>query len=219
MFNPFIHMAITIYKILSPSNKIYIGQTRRFKSRMSSYRNLSCESQHALHNSLVKYGFDAHKISILEEYSDTTPQAMVNSREIFFIELFKKNLPLLMLNIALGGHGGLVNEETREKLRIRQTGKKYSQESRQKMSQKKLGKPSPRKGVALPEEVRMKISKNKMGCIWTDSHKRLRKIIDSKIGIIYRTIGDAAKEFKIKRTTLNAMLVGQNKNKTNLHFL
>lgn len=211
-------MAISIYKILSPSNKIYIGQTRNFKSRISSYKNLRCASQHALHNSLIKYGFDAHKISILEEYSDITPQAIINSREIFFIELFKKeNKPLL--NIALGGYGGLVSEETKEKLRIRQTGKKYSQESRQKMSQKKLGKPSPRKGVVLSKETRMKISKNKMGYIWTDSHKRLKKIIDSKTGIIYRTIGDVAKEFKIKRTTLNAMLVGQNKNKTNLLFL
>lgn len=33
-----------IYKILSPSNKVYIGETWNYSKRFSNYRKLKCES-------------------------------------------------------------------------------------------------------------------------------------------------------------------------------
>jgi len=45
------------------------------------------------------------------------------------------------------------------------------------------------------------------------------KIVDTKTNEKYKTITQAAKKYNIKRTTLNAMLIGQNKNKTNLKYI
>lgn len=46
-----------------------------------------------------------------------------------------------------------------------------------------------------------------------------RKIIDTENGVVYRSLADAAYSNNMKRTTLNAMLLGQNKNKTSLLYL
>ena len=45
------------------------------------------------------------------------------------------------------------------------------------------------------------------------------KIIDIETKKVYKTIGEAARLNGIKRTTLNAYLSGQLKNKTNLRYL
>lgn len=54
-----------LYKIKSPTNKVYIGITSNFKNRISKYKNNSCKSQPKLYRSLKKYGFDKHSIQIL----------------------------------------------------------------------------------------------------------------------------------------------------------
>jgi hypothetical protein len=54
---------IGIYKITSPSNKIYIGQSNNILYRWKyCYKKLNCKSQRHLYNSLMKYGFDNHVI-------------------------------------------------------------------------------------------------------------------------------------------------------------
>ena len=45
-----------------------------------------------------------------------------------------------------------------------------------------------------------------------------RKVIDVSSGVIYDTVNEAASINNLKRTTLIAMLKGQNKNKTNLKY-
>ena len=54
-----------IYKITSPSNKIYIGQSVDINKRLNSYKYLDCKSQPKLYNSLKKYGFENHKFEII----------------------------------------------------------------------------------------------------------------------------------------------------------
>jgi len=58
---------IGIYKITSPSGKIYIGQTMDVGKRKKSYEKLKCKGQPKLYNSLVKYGFSEHIFEIIEE--------------------------------------------------------------------------------------------------------------------------------------------------------
>ena len=52
---------IGIYKITSPTNKIYIGQSIDIENRFTKYKSLDCKNQVRLYNSLKKYGFDKHK--------------------------------------------------------------------------------------------------------------------------------------------------------------
>ena len=56
-----------IYKITSPSGKIYIGETINFEKRFNRYKSLQCKKQIKLYNSFIKYGIDNHNFEILEE--------------------------------------------------------------------------------------------------------------------------------------------------------
>jgi len=61
-------MSIGIYKITSPSGRIYIGQTRNFESRCSDYKSLDkVVKQRRLYNSFVKYGFKSHSFEVIVE--------------------------------------------------------------------------------------------------------------------------------------------------------
>jgi group I intron endonuclease len=61
---------IGIYKITSPSGKIYIGQSTNIENRFNSYRILDCKKQIKLYNSLKKYGWDNHIKEIVEECTE-----------------------------------------------------------------------------------------------------------------------------------------------------
>jgi len=54
----------TIYKIINPKGRIYIGKTNNFKKRLGDYRNVNCSNQKLVYKSLKKYGFQNHKIEI-----------------------------------------------------------------------------------------------------------------------------------------------------------
>lgn len=124
-----------IYKIENPTGKIYIGKAICFSSRMSAYRNLNCKDQKALYASLVKYGFENHKVEILfEGFAE-----ILAEKEIEFIEIFNSysHYNPNGLNLTLGGDGALgrvYTKEQREAVSKRNTGKKYSEESKKRMS-------------------------------------------------------------------------------------
>lgn len=58
---------IGIYKITSPTNRVYIGQSINIKDRLRFYKNLKCKGQPKIYRSLVKYGPKNHKFEIIEE--------------------------------------------------------------------------------------------------------------------------------------------------------
>jgi len=57
---------IGIYKITSPSKKIYIGQSIDIEKRFKYYLNLNCKKQTKLYNSLKKYGYKKHFFEVIE---------------------------------------------------------------------------------------------------------------------------------------------------------
>ena len=89
-----------LYKITSPSNKVYIGQTRNLSGRKSCYKYLRCKGQPLLYNSLKKYSWDNHVFEIIKEGFMTTQE--INKEEIKLI-LKYKNLKT-SLNISDGGN-------------------------------------------------------------------------------------------------------------------
>jgi hypothetical protein len=58
-----------IYKITSPSEKVYIGQAVNIEKRKKNYSKLRCKKQPRLYNSLLKYGFSEHIFEVIEECS------------------------------------------------------------------------------------------------------------------------------------------------------
>jgi group I intron endonuclease len=142
-----------IYRITSPSGKIYIGQSINIIKRWNKYKRLSCKGQYHLYNSLIKYGvnnhiFDVIKICLKEE---------LNEIEIYYINQYNSKNRIFGLNLrdgggSKGGHskesklkmslaqkGRKLSPERIEQIRISSTGRVRSEESKQMMSKKMLG--------------------------------------------------------------------------------
>ena len=75
---------IGIYKITSPSGKIYIGQSIKIENRLRDYKNRKGPKQPKLNNSFLKYGYEAHKIEIVCECLIEE----LNDRERYYQDLF-----------------------------------------------------------------------------------------------------------------------------------
>lgn len=104
-----------IYKITSPSGKIYIGQSVNILSRKSRYVNLHCEKQLKIYRLIIKHGWDAHKFEIIHECS----RDMLNELERYYIKLFDTFGTEHGLNLTNGGDSASreISEETREKMK------------------------------------------------------------------------------------------------------
>ena len=93
-----------IYKIISPSNKVYIGKTYDLRKRINCHKSYARKGRgKILHNSIRKYGWEAHHLEVLENIDDS----ILNDREMYYIEKYNSyylNNPDGM-NMTLGGEG------------------------------------------------------------------------------------------------------------------
>ena len=132
---------IGIYKITSPSNKIYIGQSIDIEKRFQTHKKLRSNKSILLYNSLKKYGVDNHKFEIIE----TCEMSELNKKERYYQELYmstgEKGLNLLLTKTDdLSGKRSL---ETCKKISSAQMGKsrpKHSEETKEKLRKINLGK-------------------------------------------------------------------------------
>jgi len=107
---------IAIYKIISPSNKIYVGQSTNCDNRKIYYKTLNCKGQPKLYHSLKKYGWENHIFEIIE-YTDNPDE-----REIYWISYY--NSVENGLNCSLGGKGGgYKSTQTKQKISQSMKGK------------------------------------------------------------------------------------------------
>lgn len=101
-----------IYKITSPTNNIYIGQSVNILGRFSKYKTLSCQQQPKLYRSLIKYGYENHKFEILCE----CPVSELNEKEKYYIEHYISFNSAHGLNLQNGGYNRFVfSDEVRKK--------------------------------------------------------------------------------------------------------
>lgn len=89
-----------IYKIISPTGRVYIGQSVDIFSRIRTYRSGRCDTQPFLRNSIKKHGWKSHEFRILElckEYE-------LNDLEVYYIQLYKSFNSRHGLNLRSGGN-------------------------------------------------------------------------------------------------------------------
>lgn len=132
-----------VYKIINNTNdKIYIGKSNTSKNRWKEHLSIAAKGGPAhqyfyLHKSINKYGKDNFEYEIIE-YFDKENSAYL--AEIFYIKLYKSNIPKYGMNLNSGGLGGMrQNAETKEKIRQKRLGFKFTEEVKQKMSQSHKG--------------------------------------------------------------------------------
>jgi len=75
---------IGIYKITSPSSKVYVGQSRNIEKRFRDYKYYKGNGQNRLFASFNKYGVTEHLFEVLEECE----LSMLNIRERYWQEQF-----------------------------------------------------------------------------------------------------------------------------------
>ena len=75
---------VGIYKITSPSGKIYIGQSVNIERRFTRYNSLDCVKQIRLYKSFIKHNVINHKFEIIEECE----LELLNERERYYQDLY-----------------------------------------------------------------------------------------------------------------------------------
>lgn len=128
-----------IYKLTSPSGKVYIGRTSNFEKRMKDYKAYRASKQRKLFQSLLKYGYEAHTQEIIFEGNLPTEELYdLEKRLIAEHDAIENGL-----NIHPGGSGfdGLprlknyrMPEKTKRLIAERRVGFRHSDESKRLMS-------------------------------------------------------------------------------------
>lgn len=159
---------VGIYKITSPSGRVYIGQSWNIKHRWYTYKGGSCKLQPKLHASLMKYGARNHVYEVLHELPKDIDQRIMDAYEILYIDIYKGcNVPLL--NLMSGGFGGQHSDETKLKIGAKSKGHPPNRTSFKKGHViertpewiKKIGDSN--RGRACPDHVKKRLSEINMG--------------------------------------------------------
>lgn len=201
-----------IYKITSPSGKLYVGKTYDLRKRVNAYK---CDVKKnrkdlKLHNSLRKYGWDAHILAIIEEVSDE----LMNEREIYWISelnTYCYNNPM-GLNMTKGGDGqrnswinDLKRREKQSKLFSGEGnpffGKTHSNEYKLKKS-KQTSEYNKKNSVKIPEwgvEKGRELVRRKVVC-YDSSGKFVKE---------FKSISEASLKLNIDRTCINLVVMGR----------
>lgn len=228
-----------IYKITSPSGKIYIGKSVMVNNRICRYRNGHLGSQRALKNSVSKHGWDKHVFEIIDCAGSSEA---LSAREIYWIS-FYKSLGVKMLNLTNGGEGTFGYKMTEDqvkrlseaaKQRLKLNPQYHSEETKRKISQSNMGKKMSeeskiklsiaRKGIRPTLETRIKLSealkKRDRNAATKENWitARRRPILCKTNNTQYISVTEAAKLLNIDQRLISAVLTGKQKTTNGLEF-
>jgi group I intron endonuclease len=161
---------VGIYKITSPSGKVYIGQSLDISKRWNEYKRPSFKKQPKLNNSIQKYGIGNHRFDVIHHLPNDIEKSVMDSYELLYA-LSYKDAGVELLNLRLGMNGGKMSEEAKDKLSKKlkgvKTGRKMAEGLKRKHSERMKvmnvgnkyaeGKKG-RTGMKNSEETRRRIS-------------------------------------------------------------
>ena len=194
-----------IYKITSPTGRVYIGQAVDLNRRISGYSMVSTyKKQPKLKNSFLKHGVENHQFDIIEYCSEEE----LNCSERFWQDEFDVlNGGLNCVLQDCGEKRKVYNEELRKKISESKIGdknpnwgKKMSQEAIDKRNSNPYRKTT--KGRAQSEETRQKMKDNHYDCSG-GNNSRAKITICLNTGIFYDCLKDACETYGLnyKKTT------------------
>ena len=188
-----------IYKITSPTGRVYIGQAVDLNRRISGYSMVSTyKKQPKLKNSFLKHGVENHQFDIIEYCSEEE----LNCSERFWQDEFDVlNGGLNCVLQDCGEKRKVYNEELRKKISESKIGdknpnwgKKMSQEAIEKRNSNPYRKTT--KGRAQSEETRQKMKDNHYDCSGGNNSKA-KITICLNTGIFYDCLKDACEVYKL----------------------
>lgn len=229
-----------IYKITSPSNKIYIGQSINIQKRIKQYKRLCCLTQKVLYNSLKKYGFDNHIFEIIEECD----MSELNIKERYWQEYYNSLAPnglnsmltetnvkkrvvsketsLKLSNSKKGYNNPMYkvkkSEEHKNKMSLLMKNRVFTEEWKLKISESKKGNKNSMYGKKMTIETKQLLKNALIEKFSGFNNTRSRIVLDLENGIFYYNVKDASMYNNINQNTLRSMLIGNMKNKTKFIF-
>jgi group I intron endonuclease len=141
---------LIVYKLTSPSNKIYIGITKQsIKKRLNDHVSESKRKTRKINNAFKKYPLKDWVVEIIFEHENFEIIKQKEIELIAFYDSVKSGY-----NSSIGGEGGngcIRSEETKRKLSESKKGKKFSAEVYKNMAEK-------RKGFKQPQSQKDKVT-------------------------------------------------------------
>lgn len=222
-----------IYKVTSPTERVYIGQAKNIKARWRDYYGMYSlvKGQVKLYRSFIKYGVASHTFEILE----VCEIEKLNERERYwqdFYDVLNGGLNCI-LQQALEKRR-VFSKDTLKKMSHAQKGvkshlygKKLSEKTRRKMSERQIGEKNLmfgrcgelhhnyKKELSLETKIKMAEGTRRVnrGLVTGFASK---PIIDIETGVFYNSITDAVKYHGTSYSHLVKMIDGIKPNKTNL---
>lgn len=203
---------IGIYKITSPSGKVYIGQSTNIKKRIRDYKSIyNSRKQIALYNSFKKHGTLNHKFEIIEECEIDK----LNERERYYQDFY--NVISDGLNCLLTStkeKRKVYSKETIEKMSKSLKGRTFTKEWRENLSKAGMGRKLNKKqtdallksniGRIYSEETKLKIILNR---------KNNKIFLDIQNGVYYYSFNDLAKNLGVNASSLYDYFTNRKKSK------
>jgi len=220
-----------IYKITSPSGRVYIGQSRNIEHRFRRYKRLhkSNSTQVRLTRSFKKYGVDNHTLEIIEECEFN----QLNIRERFWQDhydvlkgglnciLTKTNvLPRIMseeTRLKRSGknhwnYGKTVTEETKEKMSKSAIGRKLSKETRKKLSEVRKGEKNHFYGKKHSIKSKLKQKEKALKRKIQPAAKKVEQYsLDGTYIKTWNSVTEAGEEVGIANSGISACISGRQK--------
>jgi group I intron endonuclease len=158
-----------MYKLTNKVNgKSYIGQTiRPIHIRLEEHRTGKSIGCRAIYNAIQFYGWDAFDIDWYY-----CPDEDLNKHEKWMVNLMGTLAPGGYNLKEGGGSGGKYSDETKQKMSEAQLGKKQNEEHRQKRREAQLGEKNHRYGKTLSDDHKQKMSEALRG----EKHPRSKRI-------------------------------------------
>jgi group I intron endonuclease len=198
---------IGIYKITSPTNRVYIGQSINVEQRVKKYQYFVSKKQTKLYYSILKYGYDNHKFEVIEECLIE----QLNEKERHYQDLFNCLSDGLNCRLTTSEDKlGIISDESKNKMSLVKLGTKRTKETKDKISKSRLG-------MKFSDEVKnnMKIAqqnKNYKHSVETlkklsiakkgKQSNNIKPIVDLTTLIEYSSIQEASENLKINYPTL-----------------
>lgn len=150
-----------IYKVVSPSNRVYVGSSVCIRKRWLNYMRGNCHKQPRLHTSILKYGGHQHKYIILEICTPKNLTERERYWQDFYDVLSKKGLNCVLVSTENAPIKR--SQSTRDKLSKANKGKFVSIETRQKIKDHFAKNGHPSKGSNISQERKDQLSKRHKG--------------------------------------------------------
>lgn len=190
-----------IYKYTSPSNKVYIGQTKQtLKERANGQFGHGYRHSAHFYAAIKKYGgLQNFTVEILKDHL-TLEEA--NEWEQIYIKMYDSTNPKKGYNIAAGGDNHIMSTESKQKHSIRMTNNNpmHNPDVAKKVATK-------RKGVPLSEQAKINIS---------NGHKK--RVLCIETGVIYNSRNEAAAAVGVSGSGIVRAINGEQKTSGGYHW-